>query len=47
MTTYRLVTTSFILAEKFSSEEHNSLETYSLLTGVPIKQLVALEASLL
>jgi len=44
---YRLVTVSFLLVQKFSKEEHHSLESYSLLSGIPIKEIINLEAALL
>ena len=43
----RLIALSLILAEKCYAEEHNSLETYSLLTGIPIKELADLEVRLM
>ena len=44
---FRLVVVSTLIADKVYQEEHNSLEVYSLLSGIPIKQLATMEANLL
>ena len=44
---FRLVAVSILIAEKMYQEEHNSLEVYSLLSGIPIQQLATMEANLL
>jgi hypothetical protein len=40
----RLITVTFLLADKFTHEEHHPIEAYSLLSAIPIKELVTLEA---
>jgi hypothetical protein len=42
-----LLTVTVLLADKMNQEQHNSLESYSLLSGIPIRHLIALEAHLL
>ena len=44
---FRLVAVSTLIADKMYQEEHNSLEVYSLLSGIPIQQLATMEANLL
>lgn len=43
----RLIALSLILAEKCYSEEQNTLEAYSLLTGITIKELADLEVRMM
>lgn len=43
----RLIAMSLILAEKFYAEEQNTLELYSLMTGIPIKELAELEVKMM
>ena len=44
---FRLVAVSILITEKMYQEDHNSLEVYSLLSGIPIQQLATMEANLL
>jgi hypothetical protein len=42
----RLIVVAIILAEKCYDDEENSFKNYSLVSGVPIKELILLESRL-
>ena len=48
MLLHRLIALGILLAEKlYSEDEVNSLESYSLVTGIPIKELAELEIKMM